>query len=145
MYGPKASADQKQFEKIIDIQKKSKNDLYVSANTWFVDTFNSAGSVIQYQDKDAGKIMGKYSFSFQESMYRYNIKQTLALDVKDGKVRVRIYDPEFAIIGDSLNGTYARVPQYSSDLTEETMKTTKAHWLLLSSNLESALNKDASW
>ena len=38
----------------------SKNELYIKANQWMVKTFNNAKSVIQFQDKEAGKIMGKY-------------------------------------------------------------------------------------
>lgn len=37
----------------------TKDELYIRANQWMVRTFKSAKSVIQYQDKEAGKIMGK--------------------------------------------------------------------------------------
>lgn len=37
-----------------------KDELYVKANAWMVSAFNNAKSVIQYQDKEAGTIMGKY-------------------------------------------------------------------------------------
>ena len=38
----------------------SKNEVYVKANLWLVDIFNSAKSVIQFSDKEAGIIKGKY-------------------------------------------------------------------------------------
>ena len=38
----------------------SKDELYVKANAWMVSAFNNAKSVVQYQDKEAGTIMGKY-------------------------------------------------------------------------------------
>ena len=46
-------------EKILEI-KNSKNELYIKANQWMVNTFTSAKSIIQFQDKEEGKIMGKY-------------------------------------------------------------------------------------
>ena|ERR1035437_2484093 len=45
----------------------SKNDVYVKANLWLVDVFNSAKSVIQFSDKDAGVIKGKYNLYFKSS------------------------------------------------------------------------------
>jgi len=38
----------------------TKNENYVKANLWLVDIFNSAKSVIQFSDKEAGVIKGKY-------------------------------------------------------------------------------------
>jgi hypothetical protein len=45
----------------------TKNDVYVKANLWLVDVFNSAKSVIQFSDKDAGVIKGKYVLYFKPS------------------------------------------------------------------------------
>jgi hypothetical protein len=66
MMGAKAPEEARRFEKVIDVPGFSKSDLYVKANAWFVETFNSAESVIEFQDKEAGKIMGKYVFSYYE-------------------------------------------------------------------------------
>jgi hypothetical protein len=38
----------------------TKAELFVKANLWMVDQFKSAKSVIQYSDKEAGVIKGKY-------------------------------------------------------------------------------------
>lgn len=60
MMGAKAAPEMRTFEKVIEISDKSKDQIYIKANGWFVETFNSAESVIEFQDKEAGKIMGKY-------------------------------------------------------------------------------------
>jgi hypothetical protein len=39
---------------------RGKNDLFVMANSWMVKTFNSPQDVIQYNDKEAGIIKGKF-------------------------------------------------------------------------------------
>lgn len=38
----------------------TKSELFVKSNQWMVRMFKDAKSVIQFQDKEAGKIMGKY-------------------------------------------------------------------------------------
>ena len=38
----------------------NKNELYVKANTWMVENFKSAKSVIQFSDKESGTVMGRY-------------------------------------------------------------------------------------
>ena len=40
--------------------KGTKDELYIKANQWMVKSFNNAKIVIQFQDKESGKIMGKY-------------------------------------------------------------------------------------
>jgi len=44
-------------EIVIDVDK---NEAFVIANSWMVETFNDAESVIQFSDKEAGIIKGKY-------------------------------------------------------------------------------------
>lgn len=47
------------YSEVIEVSGVSKNDLYVRANTWFTRTFKSAKSVLELQDKEAGKLIGK--------------------------------------------------------------------------------------
>ena len=49
---------------IVEIPGASKDELFVKASTWMVETFNSSKSVTQYSDKEAGVIKGKYIISF---------------------------------------------------------------------------------
>jgi len=48
------------FQKVYGDLPGDKNQLFVKANEWMVKTFNSAESVIEYSDKEAGALMGKY-------------------------------------------------------------------------------------
>jgi len=143
--GPKAPESEKSVEKIINLDGKSKDDIYLSANGWFVDNFNSAESVIQFQDKEAGKIMGKYTLEVQESTYVFRIKSTLSIDIKDNKARVKIYDPMVAVVGDVLNGTYPRAASYRSEITIPVMAKAKLRWSELLSDLEDNLGKASDW
>lgn len=85
--------EQTTLEKVIEVPGVSQNDLYVRANTWFVRTFNSAESVIEFQDKESGKIAGKYIVGYNYLLTEYLGKQTITVDVKEGKARIRIENP----------------------------------------------------
>lgn len=75
------------YEQVIEVPGSSKDILYAATNAWFVERFNSAESVIQFQDKKAGRVMGKYRFpgSF---MYR----TLVSVDVRDDAARIKFYD-----------------------------------------------------
>ncbi len=61
--GTVASSEKRTFKRIIEVPNRTKNSLYVSANSWFVDIFDYAGSVIEFTDKEQGRIIGKYVFN----------------------------------------------------------------------------------
>jgi hypothetical protein len=48
------------YSEIIDVPGVSKDDLFVKTNLWAVGYFNKAESVIEYSDKEAGIISGKF-------------------------------------------------------------------------------------
>ena len=72
----------------------SKNDLYVKAKEWFVKTFSSANHVIQMDDKDAGKIMGKgLTRSFYTVMMtsvQHETNYLISVHVKDNRYKYEI-------------------------------------------------------
>lgn len=146
MMGVKAPPEMRTFEKIVEISNQSKNDLYIKANSWFVETFNSAESVIEFQDKEAGKIMGKYVFSYTEGIYYYDIKQTISIDIKDSKVRIVISDPYYKNTGDVLNGRYGYVGRsYSILESQKRIEKARLEWNLLVKSLTTSLNKNTDW
>lgn len=83
------------FENVIEIPNKSKMDLYNNAKQWFVDYFRSSKDVIQNEDKDQGRIIGKGIIFIKLKALvtqTYDDKITIQIDCKDGKYRYRIYD-----------------------------------------------------
>ena len=82
----------------------SKDVNFVNANEWMVETFNNAESVIQYSDKEAGIVKGKYSIfsasAGRTTYYGYGITNTvgkydgltatITVRVKDGEARLEI-------------------------------------------------------
>ena len=63
----------------------SKNELYLKSNEWMVRNFNNAKSVIQFSDKEAGKIMGKYRMNSEPELF-----SLISLIVKDNTVKIEI-------------------------------------------------------
>jgi len=48
------------YSEVFENLPGTKDELFVKANEWMVKTFTSAESVIEYSDKEAGALMGKY-------------------------------------------------------------------------------------
>lgn len=79
---------------VIDSIPKTKEQIYVAVNDWFVRSFNNGKSVIQLNDKDAGCIIGKgfissmgntQSFFTNSNISAYVI---IRADIKDGRMRI---------------------------------------------------------
>ena len=94
-YGPKAPKGMNVFERLIEVPNQNKDEIYVKANSWLVKTFDFTESDILFQDKDAGKIMGKLVHSYGEGLYLRTIRQTLDITIKDETLKLVINDPYF--------------------------------------------------
>ncbi len=86
------------YGSIIPIQG-TKDELYIKAKQWFVKSFKSANYVLQMDDKEAGKLIGKASEigiikdSFGiSSLGEFKLNYTVYITVKDGKYRYEITD-----------------------------------------------------
>lgn len=88
---------------IVEASNKSKEQLYIILNAWFLQTFNGKGILIN--DKDLGCIMAKESFkkiassAFTASgkSYEVDIDPTIRTDIKDGKVRITFNVPDYEL------------------------------------------------
>ena len=47
------------FEEVVDAETVTKNELYSRAKEWFFNTYKSAEDVLELEDKEAGKLIGK--------------------------------------------------------------------------------------
>ena len=79
--------------KVVEVSGASKDELFVKASSWLVDAFNSAKSVIQFSDKEAGVIKGKYRITFPQFLETGECEATFTVECKDGKCRLIIDDP----------------------------------------------------
>lgn len=97
MFLSHASCGQSAFEfSQIDTIAASKSDLFVRALSWMSKVFKSSKTVIQMQDKESGRIIGKAAIVWR---YRFMgdgcvslIHYTITIDVKDNKARIALSD-----------------------------------------------------
>lgn len=107
MFGTDLTPDQAQVVEVIDCPGIDKDRLFVMANSWAVDRFVSAESVIEYSDKEAGIVKGKYVLSYWEALDTYDLRSTLTIEIKDGAARITIADPYYrrtTSLGETLAG-----------------------------------------
>jgi hypothetical protein len=82
------------YQDVVKVDGVSKDDIYVRAREWYARAFSSANSVIQMDDKAAGKIIGKgLSSSYYTVMRRpvnYNLHYTISITAKEGRYRYEI-------------------------------------------------------
>ncbi|MBT6997699.1 MAG: DUF4468 domain-containing protein [Prolixibacteraceae bacterium] len=79
-------------QEVIEIENKSKDDLFNKTIEWITLNYNSADDVIQLKDKELGKIIIKGNFSSSMYMKQGWINHTLVLDFKDNKLRYKYTD-----------------------------------------------------
>lgn len=79
---------------VYEIPGKTKDQIYVEVNNWFIHSFGSGKSVIQLNDKEAGCIIGKgYVDALGTNTGFFNKSDAAAwvimrIDIKDEKARV---------------------------------------------------------
>lgn len=82
--------------KVIDSAKATKVELYNYSKIWLANYFNSAQSIIQFDDKESGVIIAKGLIHYEDKGniddMIYNIKFSIEISLKDNKYRIRLYD-----------------------------------------------------
>lgn len=88
----------------------SKDKLYIKANQWFVETFNSAEHVIEFSDKEAGVITGKYVECDSKLGGTDCYKSVIRVEIKEDKVRISASNPMYALKNNQYsNGEYRSI------------------------------------
>lgn len=82
-----------EMQKVLEFDSVPKNVLFSKAKEWVALKYTSANDVIQNSDPEAGNIVVKGNFKTVDlgmAMQVPRIIHTIIIDVKDGKVRIRI-------------------------------------------------------
>ena len=130
------------YEEIVDISG-TKDALYTKANLVFVDIFNNADSVIQFSDKEAGVMKGKYVSAVSAGVSEYKVYTTVEVSVKEGKYRIAM---TLADVIETYNAWTGRNTQPRSvSPTDEILKKMDVEWKILTASFKNKMNKDSSW
>lgn len=132
MSGVKADEILRTMEVIFDYPNKTNDQLYILANTWFVEYFNSDESIIEFQDKENGKIAGKYTFQHGNGIYYYMIKQTISIGIKNEKLKLRFLNPVYKTIRSGEGPTH----DYQPLLSQKSIDVARLEWTKASNSLD---------
>jgi len=130
-----------EVKKVISVPNKTKNDLYIATNLWAVDAFRKSDSVIEFSDKDAGVIKGKYiqdlGYNFwaswaKSSKYYFatvnnEVRLVITITSRDEEVEITLNNPTitsgWSISQDELRATCEMlIASLEKDLVEEISK-----------------------
>jgi hypothetical protein len=129
------------FSEIIDVGGLSASDLYTRINLWFVDAFNSSESVIDFSDKEAGVIKGKYLFRGNDGPYPYDCQSTITVEVKDEKYRISFSLPYiFYYSPNGRNKSSKAAPVQSQEMADMIID----EWEKLAENLKNNISISSS-
>jgi hypothetical protein len=90
-----------EYQEIVNLDSTfKKDDLYRNAKLYMVDNFKSAKDVIQYDDKEQGKIIGKGTFELRDyhmlldtkDFFTWHVSYSTEITCKNGKYRYKLYD-----------------------------------------------------
>lgn len=87
--------------KVVKIPDTGKDELYIRANNWMVQTFNNAESVIQFSDKEAGTLSGRYLLGrvmHQDVRPNDFAFAVIKIDTKEEAARITITPESFSYI-----------------------------------------------
>lgn len=84
------------YDGIINVDASiTQNQLYLRGKIWFVNYFKNAKAVLQLQDKEDGKLIGKgvlmYEYFDFLTIIPVFVECTITISVKDGKYKYEVY------------------------------------------------------
>ena len=95
------------YSGIVKVDSLSKDELYNRARAWFSSSFNSAKAVLDMDDRQAGKLIGKGTdkgtFEVLFTPFLFTVKFEVYITVKDNRYRYEI--TQFEIINDVAVGS----------------------------------------
>lgn len=137
----------------VDDTTTTKDQLYSIAREWFAKTFNSANDVLQMDDRQAGKLIGKSNFEINRTAYLTDsrVEFTISVYLKDGQYKYEItgfnhisYKSGFS--GGALEddkpdcGSFSMAKKGWKQVKQQTKEVT----VVLIANLKVAMNKNIS-
>ncbi len=121
---------------VFDAPGLTKTQLFERTLEWMALSFGAAQEVIQYKDKDAGKIIGKGITSYGSWLETVDCRYTIVIEMKDNKVRM------------SFNNFFTKLGAYAGEMrslsNDDNFDTVKGKCNAISENLKTYLSKKQS-
>lgn len=136
------------YQKVIELQGKTKDQIFEKSKQWIASTFKSAKAVIEYENKQEGTIIGNgsmdrpiSSINIQSgSLITYNMRE----DIKDNKVRLT-FEKFTAIVPPNYNNIYS-TPGGIYDIRQADLDGMRGNFDAMSENLKQyILSNNNQW
>ncbi len=91
------------YVQVVEAEGRSKEQLYITLNYWYTNTFNDGKAVIELNDKESGVIIGKgyvegiATHTGGMNQYKVNLRPIIKTDIKDGKIRITYTVPFYDV------------------------------------------------
>ncbi|MBD2753829.1 DUF4468 domain-containing protein [Spirosoma validum] len=144
------------YSDVVDIKNK-KDILFKNAQTWITKSFGDYKAVIQFEDKEAGRLIIKGVSSLDVYLFD-RIRYVITIDCKDNKYRCVLTDLER---GASVLPPISYLPVSQLDATikslqdelklidlkiqNETKKSVRKQWVDVKSKTETSLSMDINF
>ncbi len=76
------------YSQIVDAPGLSKDELFVGINRWIAYEFATSESVINYADKEAGVISGRYISDYEAGGYVNSGKSDIVFEIRDDRFKI---------------------------------------------------------
>jgi hypothetical protein len=136
------------FERIVEAPGYSKEQIFNGTKIWIAENFRSAKAVLEYENKDAGMLIGNgiipYPCSGLECIAKVNWKVpfTMRVDIKDQKFRLTFSNLRLSWPS-SYNRTYGAQPGYDGPIrTQGDLDTIKPELLKFGDQLLASFRKN---
>lgn len=107
------------YSEVVPVENVDKDELFVRANEWIVKSFNSSKDVIQFNDKEAGRIVCKTLTTLSAgkgmSAAIMEIHYLITIETRDGRYRIAATDfiHHYSVkVGQITNEGENRLEQY---------------------------------
>ncbi|WP_299396496.1 DUF4468 domain-containing protein [uncultured Gelidibacter sp.] len=134
------SYDGEPFTKTIELSS-DKDSNYIKANEWMVETFGNVESVIQFVDKEAGIIKGKYMMYQGQPSSQYasgtaSYFAMITLRVKDNASKIEVEPTGKFTVAKNLGADYGFTPENFKTEAEVLVKDFEIYMKSISKNDE---------
>ncbi|MDQ2077756.1 DUF4468 domain-containing protein [Marinimicrobium sp. ABcell2] len=79
-----------EYNHVHSVDGVSDEELYDRAMQWMARNYRSANDVIQLEDRDGKRVIGKGAFSVPFMMITSTVRHTIQIDTRDGRYRLSI-------------------------------------------------------
>lgn len=133
------------LSEIIDAPGMSKDALYVNINSWMAEFFASREHVVQFQDKESGKVVCRFEHNFSEINPSYR-DFVIDFDIKEEAFRMTLKGSVSSYDRDGTESKYFDPdynPYYKANPDEYLLSGDFFDYIV--SDLVRYLNEDKSW